>query len=255
MHARRSSIAAGVGLAIAATAVAAPSQAIEPGYYSVAYDDTILLHEHGDGGAESTRYVHYQEWAAAGFPAPTPAPVDYVKYAWWPDVSAVHFFGPDPEDWVWASLNYDMWSRAGHPSVRNADWIDLTSVIRYATSDEVFFGQPTDFGPGRHKVTYAQWVAAGSPAPELSTSGFYTYPWSDGIGLVWDDGSGEHRDYDQWAYDGFPTPQTVTNVEGEVVWKRAGSSTLYLDSPITGNGVALTPAQWAALGWPAPVVR
>lgn len=251
-------LGATLGLAVAATLVVAPANAITPGYYSAAYDDTILLHQHLADGAQTTGPILFQEWAAAGFPTPTPAPVEYVKYPWWPDTWAVHYFGADRWNWEWAYLTPERWSRAGQPDVRNANWIAETYFFSWASSPEVFAGLPVDGGPGYHKMTFAQWLAAGSPSPEvLTTAGFYRYPWSPSIGSLFDTRTGEGTSltYAEWSDLGFPTPQTVTHVAGEVVWKKPGSSTLYLDSAITGNGFPLTYAQWTALGRPAPVVR
>lgn len=100
-------------------------------------------------------------------------------------------------------------------------------------------------------------MAAGSPAPNTWLAGLYTYPWSPGIGLVEDasTGYGYPITYEYWIDEGSPTPQTVSHVNGEVVWKKRDSSTLYLDSAITGDGFALTHDQWTALGRPAPVTR
>lgn len=245
-------IGAVVGLAVAATLVAAPSQAAETAFYSVAYDSTLYLHEH-DG--DYTYAASYEEWQQAGFPAPTPAPVSYVKYAWSNDIWAVHFFGPDREDWIWAPLDFQQWTRAGRPAAREAGWIEGSTYWKYGSSPEIFVAIWED--EPAHKLTAREWQAAGSPAPEnLWNEGVYKYPWSTSIGYLWDTptGSGQPLTYDDWAFLGFPTPQAVTHVSNEFVWRYRGSSQIYLDSAITGHDFPLSYAQWSALGRPTPVV-
>ncbi|PWD52122.1 hypothetical protein C8046_17215 [Serinibacter arcticus] len=247
-----------LALAVAGTLAAAPAQALEPGFCSAPYTDTLLRHVHHVDGTTSVRPVLYPEWASAGLPTPLQAPTDYVRYPWWPDVHAVQYFGPDASEWYWDHLDHESWSRAGQPTVRLAHWIDGTNVVQYASSPEVFFGMPTDAGPGYHRATFAEWVLAGLPAPErFPTTGFYRYPWSAHIGYLDETttGSGDNLDLETWEWVGRPTPQTVTHVIGEVVWKKPGSSVLYLDSPITGDGFRLTYDQWTALGRPAPATR
>lgn len=246
-------------LAVAGTLVAAPSQAAPDGYYSVPFSDDLYYHEHHADGTSTTGKALFQEWAADGFPISAPAPVSYEKVAWWADVFAR--LPLDPGDQQVVALDYEEWSRAGRPNVSTVPWVDFSLVVvRYASSDEVFVSQIADdyFGPGYHRLTFAEWRDAGFPAVERSeTSGFYSYPWSNHVGGLWDTttGSGDRLEQWQWAYYGHPTPQIVTHVIGEVVWKRSGSPTLYLDSPITGDGFQLTYDQWTALGRPAPVVR
>lgn len=240
--------------------VIAPAHALETGFYSAPYTDTLVHHVHQPDGSATTTVATFDEWASAGFPSPMTSFIDYVKYDWAPDVYAVRYFEyASSDDWYWDSVNFASWTRAGQPTVRNAGWIDGTYVFQYASSSEIFFGFPVDENlADPHKATFSEWLRAGLPSPkQLPTQGFYSYPWAPHIGYLWDTttGEGEHLNLASWANAGYPTPQTVTHVAGEVVWKRPGSPTLYLDSAITGNGFPLSFAQWTALGRPVPVVR
>ncbi|PWD51043.1 hypothetical protein C8046_10680 [Serinibacter arcticus] len=248
-------LGATLGLALAGTLVVAPSQALESGYYSTTYDDVLYRHDHA-AEAPNTLVASFEEWAAAGFPAPLPAPVEYVKYPWDSDVYAVHYYGPEREDWVWVYLDGQRWAKAGYPTPRAAGWRAYSTFVKVASSDEIFVGDL--YSTPWHKLTPGEWRDAGSPAPEVwATTGFYRYPWSSAIGHLTDTTTGEGYRllYPEWLGYGSPTPKTVTHVIGEVVWKKPGSATLYLDSPITGDGFRLTYEQWTALGRPAPVTR
>ncbi|PWD52120.1 hypothetical protein C8046_17205 [Serinibacter arcticus] len=240
---------------MASTFLAAPSSAVDTGFYSVPYADTLYYHEHYSGSDEVTFPAQYEMWQSSGFPTPRPAPVRYVKYPWSSDIWAVHFFGPDREDWVWSVLDYGQWSRAGRPAPSDAGWIEGSTYWQYASSPEIFVAIWED--EPAHKLTPAEWRAAGSPAPErLWNQGIYTYPWSSSIGYVWDTptGDGDTLTFEDWAFLGFPTPQTVNHLSYEHVWRFRGSSQLYLDSAITGIDFPLTFGQWSALGRPAPVI-
>lgn len=243
-------LAPAAALALVATFVAAPSHARESGYYSVPYDSTLLFHDHGYGTYEA----EFSWWAEDGFPAPVPAPVDYVKYPWSSTIYAVHFFESDRGSWVWEQLTFEQWSRAGRPAARDAGWIEGSAYYRFDSSAELFVESPNVDEP-LHKMTPGQWAAAGSPAPtQLSGQGFYRYPWSSSIGYLshTPTGDGTPLSYEQWMGFGMPTPQTVTNVANEHVWRFAGYSQLYLDSPITGWDTPINYAQWTSLGRPAP---
>lgn len=246
-------LGAALGLAVAATLTVAPAQAVNTGYYSVPYDSTLYFHHHGSA---STDPASFQEWSADGFPTPTPVATDFVKYSWHPMVYAVSYFGPNREDWVWQNLTFEQWTRAGRPAPRNAGWIPDTTFVQWASSPEIFAGLSNDVDPW-HKLTYAEWAAAGHPSPDqYPAAGFYKYPWSSSIGFLWDTtiGDGQTLTYQEYVDLGRPTPQTVTHVNYEHVWRFAGSSQLYLDSPITGWDTPITYSQWSALGRPAPTV-
>lgn len=249
-------IGTALGLAVAATLVTVPAQALEPGVYFTNYDEALLLHQHGNDGQEVTSHLSYQEWARLGFPAQQVAPVEYVKYPWSSRVFAVHFFGPDREDWHWGFLGWGNWAQAHFPAVKDAGWIVDSYYTQWDSSPEIFVTQIGD--SPIHKLSPAEWAAAGSPVPQrYRNAGFYRYPWSTSIGFVdhTPSGSGVPVAFSEWLEQGSPTPQTVSHVNGEVVWKKRDSSTLYLDSAITGDGFALTHDQWTALGRPAPVTR
>lgn len=248
-------LAAALGLAIAGTLTAAPANAHNSGYYSVPYSDTIYRHTH----TSTTSYTWaatYAEWSGDGSPAPAAAPVSYVKYPWSSTIYAVSFFGPNRAEWVWNTLTFDQWTRAGRPAAVNATWIQGSVFYKYASNpSEVFVEVPPN--PIAHKLTLSEWQAAGSPGPiPLSSQGFYKYPWASEIGHVTDinTGAGYPVSYNYWSEADFPTPQVVSHVNGEEVWKFSFSNQLYLDSPITGCFYPLNYSQWAALGFPAPVL-
>lgn len=239
-------LTAGLGVAHAPEAQASPT-----GYYSLAYTDELIYH-YDRGGVRFTYGATYDQWRGDGFPTPTRATSDYVKYPWSPTIYAVTFFGADRDDWVWDTLSYDQWQRAGSPTARDAGWIDGSRYYRWGSNASEIFVEGPDGTV--HRLTLTQWQAAGSPGPETRwLQGYFRYPWSSSIGYLYDTptGSGYPVSYSEWISNGAPTPQTVTHVNGEDVWKSAWSSQLYLDSPITGLH-QLSYSEWAALGFPAP---
>lgn len=244
-------LGAALGLTIAATLTVTPAQAVDTGYYSVPYDSTLYRL---DTTTEEPYPASYEEWSSDGSPTPIPASTEFYKVSWSRSVYAVSFLGRTPWQWVWRPLSFEQWTRVGQPVPRVTGAIPGTRYFQWASSPEIAASLP---GAEWHTLTYAEWTAIGRPAPvQEPTAGFYKYPWSTGVGYLWDTtlGVGDTLSYNDYLWWGSPTPQTVTHVIGEVVWKKRGSSTLYLDSPITGGGFALTYDQWSALGRPAPTV-
>lgn len=245
-----------LGITLLAGAAVAPASALETGYYSVPYGDELFHHLHTDVHV-STEPASFSTWQGDGSPVPRPAPVDYVRYPWSNQLFAVHFFGTSPDQWQWSGLAFDAWSRAGRPSPRAAGWVPST-FTQLESSDEIYVTSSVTGPTDLHKLTFEEWRAAGSPTPRKEPYGFYRYSFSPVITRM-DNGYqyGSQVTYDRWVDYGRPTPRVLKNAPGEVVWKRAGSSQLYLDSPLVAfpGGHRLTFDEWTALGRPAPQIR
>lgn len=245
-------ISAALALVLAPLFVAGPAQAYETGYYSVPYSDTLLLHQHGSAGQSTTVAASSERWRQDGFPRPTPAPTDYVQTPWSSRVNAVHFFGEDAGEWAWSGLSYTEWTRAGRPAPRPVAHTPFATYTKYETSDEIF---TSEWGSEIHKMTPAEWRAAGSPRPSVNPAGYYRYSWHPNIAVLDSDRRlGGQVTAEAWAIFGSPTPAVVTSLPGDVVWKTASSPQLWLDSAIVW-GHPLTFAEWSALGRLTPQIR
>jgi hypothetical protein len=251
-------LAALIAAALAFAGATTPALAAgSPQYLRLAYDGSIW--EVSDDGIYE---LTWNDWADLGFPAWSNAPTDYVKYPWSPSISAVTYFGSDPDEWLWEHLDFGMWSAAGRPAPRNAGWIGGSSIHQWSTSPELFL---TDPGGQVHKLSYAEWAATGFQAFEyIANQGFVTHWWDStgSIALMCDVAMGRGRNvsFAEWSSAGYPTPQTVTRMPRDNVWwfgPRTPTSPIggqiYYQSA-TGD-VGLSFAQWKALGQPAPGSR
>lgn len=137
------------------TPTAAPAPALKVGaHYKNAYNPTV--YKLTDKGPVP---VTYQQWAAAGFPAPRATPTDYVRYPWSSTVYGVTFW---PGRWQWDRLSYAQWSAARHPHVRHAGWIEGSAVLATSGSPALYLRDPEG---QRHRLTYAEWAATGFRPP------------------------------------------------------------------------------------------
>lgn len=242
------SMTAAAVLLLGSVAATAPANAeiYSTGVFSVPYNGD--LYNVGADGA--IMKLTYPEWQALGSPEARPAPTNFVRYRWSPSVYAVTFFGTERDEWVWSSVSYEQWDRAGRPEPREAGWIAGTYFYGWATSSEIFSIAPDG---AYRKLAYGEWLAAGSPAPDdRSNEGFYKYSWDSTITRITNITAGQGRgiSYSEWKSEAFPTPQVVARVPGDSVYQYYGQSDIWYAGPafnrvITGN-------EWAAMGYPAP---
>lgn len=112
-------------------------------------------------------------------------------------------------------------------------------------------------GSAHRPATYAEWAAAGFPAPSATNTWYVRYPWSASISAVtfWADGwQWERLDYAAWAAAGHPSPRTAGWIGGSTIWKRADAPALYLSDP-SGQTHQLSYAEWAATEFRRPELR
>lgn len=217
-------------------------------YVLTAYDGTIWRVSDTEIHALS-----YEEWAAAGFPQPEPAPTDYVRYPWSSTISAVTFFGQTRDQWVWRHITYSEWNRAGFPSPRSAGWIEGSVFYQWGTSDQIFV---EDVGGVRHALSYGEWRDSGfEPFERRANQGFVRLTWDSSIAFMADlpTGQGGPIGYSRWRDEGFPQPATAPRFAGDQVWRNYGSPDIWYAGPTTNRRV--TAQEWAVMGRPTPELR
>lgn len=217
-------------------------------YYSTAYDGTVWAVT-----PSAIFSLSWEQWKAAGFPQPAPAPTDYVRYEWSSTVSAVTIFGPDQSRWVWRHVTLEEWTRAGRPVPRTAGWIKDSVYYQWAGSSEVIV---QDVGGVKHVLTYKEWQASGfQPFERRSTQGFVKLSWDGNIGFLTDfaSGKGGPISYREWEAEGFPTPKVALRFPGDQLYMYQGQTDIWYAGP-TVNRV-ITYKEWGLLGYPAPTIR
>ena len=103
-------------------------------------------------------------------------------------------------------------------------------------------------------VDFTEWSRAGYPAPRSTPTEFVKYPWAPSIYAVtfWSAGwQWDRLNYDQWSRAGFPSPRAAGWIAGSDLYKKSGSSTLYVKDP-AGLVHELTYSEWAAMEFRAP---
>jgi hypothetical protein len=109
----------------------------------------------------SHRAATFEEWAAAGYPAPRPTDTWYVRYPWSGSISAVTFW---PGPWQWDRLDPGSWAAAGHPTPRIAGWIHGSTIWKRASGPAIHLTDPSGL---THQLTYEEWAAAEFRAPQV----------------------------------------------------------------------------------------
>lgn len=131
-------------------------------YIKHAYGDTVYRQfALGWGHWSDHAPLTYAEYAAAGFPALTTVPTEYVRYTWSPAIYAVSFWPGEPS-WQWHQLTFAEWSRVGYPAARTAGFIYGTMFYTVGASPVIYANSPDGV---LHPLTYAEWSAAGFPPP------------------------------------------------------------------------------------------
>ncbi|MCF4120383.1 hypothetical protein L1785_05270 [Antribacter sp. KLBMP9083] len=189
-----------------ATATPADADWYEDGVFSLPYSDELWR---VDSASDAFWPLSYAEWAALGFPAPKPSQTSFVKYPWSPTVYAVTFFGDERQEWLWATLTFEQWSRAGSPPARIAGWIAGSYYYQWGTSAEVFVQGQDDV---IHKLTFAEWEVSGFMPPEqrwnegfVQRSGNPTIFWMPDLSVP----QMTPITYDEWRRQDSPTPKLV----------------------------------------------
>jgi peptidoglycan/xylan/chitin deacetylase (PgdA/CDA1 family) len=223
---------------------------IADGYYVLAYSGTVYR---VSGGGTSIRGITYDEWAAAGFPTPLPAPTDYVKYSWAATISAVTYFDPaNSSSWLWQALDFASWQRAGAPAPRTVGYVGGSYFYQWGTSDQILVEEP---GKVRHVLTPAEWQASGyQPFDRRSNEGFLKLSWTGTIARMSDlaTGKGAPITFEQWREQAFPAPRIVSRVTGDQFYREYSSSTIWYAGPTENRPITF--AEWQAAGMPAPLV-
>lgn len=226
------------------------------GLYKVAYSQELW---EVNGAEDYAAAISYSDWASQGFPGFKPAPTDYVKYPWSPNIYAVTFFGSDQSQWLTDQLNYIEWQLVGFPAPRTAGLIPGSEFIQHDGSSEIFVQEPDD-AAAFHKLTFPQWQAAGAPTPTDTDIQFKKLAWdtSGAIFVNYFEDYGNQIDFAQWQYWGFPTPQNVQRLEGDeapsfgVTRESPGSSTLVYYNSFYDYENVLSFQEWQGAGAPPP---
>ena len=241
-----------IALSLALTSTSAQSAPVVDGYYLLAYSGDIYR---VSSGGTTIRYVSYDEWSAAGFPAPRPAPTEYVRYVWSPSITAVTRFDPDSADtWMWEYVDFPAWVRAGSPVPQVANFIYGSYFYKWATSNELFVEDP---GGVNHHLTFAEWQATGpQPFVARSDEGFVKLSWSGTPEIArmssLATGRGAPISFTAWVEEALPTPRIVSRVTRDQFYRNYNTSTIWYAGPTMHRPI--TYPEWQAAGAPAPLL-
>jgi SpoIID/LytB domain protein len=141
-----------------------PTQQVKSvAYKKLAFSDVVYRQVAGPSYSPWTQHasVTAADYAASGSPGTTVQASSYVKYSWSSTVYAVTAWAGERLPQV-DMLSYDQWKRAGFPAVHNAATVYGTMYYRFGSDPAIYAEGPDEV---RHHLTYAEWVAAGQPAP------------------------------------------------------------------------------------------
>lgn len=227
-----------------------PDGPVADGVYSVAHAPTLYK----VSGGVATK-LSGSDWAALGYPAPTPAPTDYVRYRWSGTIVAVTKWGKAESTWGVQHLDAASWSRAGSPTPRVVAYVPGSTFYRWSTAPGDMFVE--DQGGVKHKLSYSEWTAAGSPGSSLrSDQGYQKLSWDPAIAFMTSvsKGQGGPINGTAWAAAGYPAPQAVQRFPGDQIYWGTGGDIWYAGPTVNRK---LSYAEWKALGspWPAAAKR
>lgn len=217
-------------------------------YFVTSYDGTVWAVT-----TSSIVALTYADWERVGFPAPNPAPTDYVKYPWSPTVSAVTFFGQSADRWIWRHVSLQEWTRAGKPQPRAAGWIKDSVYYQWAESPQIFV---QDVGGVKHALSYPEWLDSGlQPFDVRATQGFVKLSWDSNIAFLknYHAGQGFPIGYAHWAAEGFPSPVVKSRLPGDQVYRNYGSPTIWYAGPTVNRPISYS--EWSAMGQPFAPIR
>ncbi|QIS41981.1 hypothetical protein GW571_07465 [Clavibacter capsici] len=248
-------VAVAGALAVGGLAVATPASAASASgtFYSVPYDSTLFEVTTVDGRPEAGPAT-FQDWSAAGRPAPRAAATVYVRFTWESTVQADSTAGGARFS---TSLSADDWRRAGSPTPRTDRLPAAASILQYDASDELFvvegFSSFSDV-IAYHQLTFAEWTHLGSPAvDQMSPRPFSKLSWyATLVGPISDDGTTGPVSFEVWDSYARPTPEVVSSYPGDKYCRAAGAQEIRYIGKAAPDGVAMTFDQWLAAGKPQP---
>jgi hypothetical protein len=241
-------------LVLGGALVAAPAHAT-PGdgtVYSVPFDQTLFRDVEGADGFE-VAYVTYDDWAAAGFPRPVPADVDYRTFTWTPAVFADVVLEGSATT---LRLTYDQYASVGSPKPSDDALTVEAGIVKYAYSDELYLVEGTflEEEPLIHKLTYREYAHLGFPSvDQVSDLVYRKLSWFPAIvGPKPQTGETAALSFADWDYFARPTPQIVKSFPGDRFCQTAGSADIRYVGIAAPKGVKLSYGQWREAGSPAP---
>lgn len=251
MKIRRFLAAAVVTLLTGVAVQSAPSASAAPdpnnpwsALYSVPYGPALVrVYE----PTQTLYRVGYLEWQKEGFPAPTAAPTAFEKYSWNPAIVATSQFG----NLAYVEhLDHEAWEFSGFRAPTEVGRLPGTDVWRWASSpDELFAGFHLSPDVPAHRLTLLEWQAMGAPVPEDKGRRYFRLTWvpEQIAANATSSEIGSRVDYDSWAHQGYPTPDTLTIGPNDFICKSPTSDELrYFGAIFQG---VLTMQQWAATGY------
>ncbi|MCI9889368.1 M23 family metallopeptidase [Micrococcales bacterium 31B] len=151
-------------------------------------------------------------------------------------------------------LVFSEWAAMGYPAARTVGQIPGTVYKTWATSPDIIATPP---GDSPHKLTFAEWNAAGQPAPiRYSNEGFIKLSWAPEIARMTNlqTGAGVPLSFAQWGSYGFPSYKVQQRITGDQFYKLSASSPdIYYAGPAVNRKITL--AEWVGAGKPTPYVR
>ncbi|WP_435078724.1 hypothetical protein [Clavibacter michiganensis] len=241
-------------LAVGGLSVATPASAATNGaFYSVPYDSTLFQVTTVDGRPHADPAT-FQDWSAAGRPAPRAATTVYVRFTWESTVQADSTAGGARFS---ISLDYDEWRRAGSPTPRTDRVPAASSILQYSGSDEIFVVQGSSSftdEPGYHQLTFAEYAHLGYPAVDRTSPRIFTkLSWNPTlVGPISSTGETGPVPFDVWDYFARPTPAVVASYDGDKFCQAAGADEIRYIGQAAPDGMALTFSEWVAAGSPKP---
>lgn len=234
------------GLVLAASVVASsagPAAALPDGVYSVPYAPLLFSHQHHATLGPTVFVMSYEQWSAAGFPAPRPAPTEYARHPWSPTVHAWTSFDGQV---LGQPLTFAEWQRAGSPAPQVR--VDIPGTV-YVT---VQGGGPEIVASLRGQgavLTPTQWAGAGYPTPIPVDRLPLRLTWEPTIvELV--ERTVRVVDEEEWIERGRFVVHALPMLPGDSVC-RVGDTTTLRYQGISHQG-DLTYEQWVAAGLPQP---
>ncbi|WP_229052736.1 D-alanyl-D-alanine carboxypeptidase family protein [Aeromicrobium sp. Leaf350] len=194
-------------------------------------------------------HLTFQQWQAAGQPAPERAGARYVKTSWSPVVWGVADIG-GPDGLV-QPLTAAQYATVGHPAVEVVGHAPGSQYVRHPSSPQVVVLLPDG---SRRQLTDAQWREAGSPAAADADRGYYKAPWSAAIHEVTRAGAVRQIGFAEWAAAGTPTPAAPRITYARTSWSDRvwGLITWSTDPAVTTvhQSAPLTWEEYVAAGRP-----
>lgn len=228
----------------AAGALAAPGDPV----FKLPYSD-VLYQLTGTGETAALEALTYEQWESQGFPPYQVPPTDYLKVSWSPVLYALTDWPEDVLDDNPVPMTYEEWAATGFAAAAVEDGY-LLGYLRFSTSSELFAVTPvSEF----RKLSFAEWDAAGFPAPESLDAGFGKLTWSPEIGLftVYETSAAEVLTLETWEGFDYPTPMEQRRFTGDRFYYTTFTSPEISYEGPTYNG-PVTYEQWDAAGFPEP---